>query len=848
MRPLRRTTAVAVCLMLVLALVPAAASAAALPPPPVGGVQLNGVRFIGRSGWAVGGFFVSGQPYAVVERTTDGGVTWTRKTIAAADYLSSVSMVSTSTGWAVGATPDTVYKTTDGGANWTPTLLTSNIFLTGSQPLAVHFRDASRGWVAGGSGSAGGTIWSTANGGTTWARTFNGPMYQDPYGNPVGSQTDLSGADSCDARHGFVVGTEFSPNRRAHIYRTADGGTTWIAETVPAGLTTLRGVAAVDAAHAWAVGGTSSAGRVVGWNGSSWSLSSIPAAGPLRAVTFADATHGWAVGDGGAILFCDGTTWTKQTSGTTVTLLGAFFTDSSHGWAVGTGDTILSTVDGGLHWVAPAPDTAPPVTTISGVPASWTKASVTFGLAATDAGSGVSKTYYRLGGGASTAYSGPVTVSTEGITSIAYWSVDKAGNTEAVKTATASIDKSPPVTTSDATGTYDGAATIHLSATDPYSGVASTRWVLDGGAARTGALVSLNTTGAHTLAFASVDAAGNVENTTTVPFTITGTPKPIGLVFDSVEGAGRYDTAVQASKRAFPTAGSADTIVLATGANWPDALGGASLAGAWGGPLLLTKPDALSGQVLAEAARLDVTRVVILGSTRAVSAAVETALKAASVNGHKLTVTRVGGTSRYETASKIADATLGVLASKGRAYDHTAFFATGGNFPDALAASPIAAAKGWPILLVRPDTPTTFTEGAIASLDVTRGIMLGSPRAVSTVVETRLKALLPAAPSRLSGATRYDTGIAIARFGVAGGQHWDGVAIAVGTNFPDALAGGVMQGKLGSVVLLTPGTKLNAAVGAELTAHKGDIATVRYLGSTIALSQTVRDSVEAALK
>lgn len=48
-------------------------------------------------------------------------------------------------------------------------------------------------------------------------------------------------------------------------------------------------------------------------------------------------------------------------------------------------------------------------------------------------------------------------------------------------------------------------------------------------------------------------------------------------------------------------------------------------------------------------------------------------------------------------------------------------------------------------------------------------------------------------------------------------------------------------------MLLTPGTSLDASVSAELTAHKDGIATVRFLGSTKALSQGVRDAVRRAL-
>jgi putative cell wall-binding protein len=317
---------------------------------------------------------------------------------------------------------------------------------------------------------------------------------------------------------------------------------------------------------------------------------------------------------------------------------------------------------------------------------------------------------------------------------------------------------------------------------------------------------------------------------------------------ERIFGAGRVETAVEASKRAYPTAGSARTIVLATGWNWPDALGGASLAGAYDGPLLLTKPDTLSSGVLAEARRLDATRVVILGSSAAVSAAVETALKGAVINSHGLAVSRIGGAGRYDTAARIASATVDVLKSRGRTYDGVAFFASGTSFSDSLAAFPISASKRWPILLVKSDGLQPQTEVAITKLGVRRGVMLGSTRAVSAAVETSLTRLLPAAPSRLAGADRYSTSIAIARFGVANGLRWDGVAIASGWDFPDAMAGGVMQGKLGSVVLLTPGSWLHPAVRAELAAHKAEIGTVRFLGSTMSLRRSVSDAVVAALR
>ncbi len=57
-----------------------------------------------------------------------------------------------------------------------------------------------------------------------------------------------------------------------------------------------------------------------------------------------------------------------------------------------------------------------------------------------------------------------------------------------------------------------------------------------------------------------------------------------------------------------------------------------------------------------------------------------------------------------------------------------------------------------------------------------------------------------------------------------------------------------MQGKDGSVLLLTPGTSLNATVASTLSANKATIHEVRFLGDTKAISQSVRTAVANALK
>jgi peptidoglycan/xylan/chitin deacetylase (PgdA/CDA1 family) len=167
-------------------------------------------------------------------------------------------------------------------------------------------------------------------------------------------------------------------------------------------------------------------------------------------------------------------------------------------------------------------DTTPPQTSLSpALPTTWVRSNVSFTLAATDDGgpSGIVTLYSLTPPGGTKSYTAPVTVTAQGVTSLSYWSVDAAGNAETSHTGTIRIDSSAPVTTSNAKSRYARTATIRLTATDRYSGVAATRFSLDGAAYKTGTSVTAGT-GSHTLRFYSTDVAGNTESVRTVRFTV----------------------------------------------------------------------------------------------------------------------------------------------------------------------------------------------------------------------------------------------------------------------------------------------------------------------------------------
>lgn len=148
------------------------------------------------------------------------------------------------------------------------------------------------------------------------------------------------------------------------------------------------------------------------------------------------------------------------------------------------------------------------------------KATVT--LDATDSGSGVGKTEYKLDDAEFAEYTKPVEVAAPGEHTVTYRATDNSGNTSEAGTAKFSVvevddgDQDPPVVKAtvsglqDANWNYVGKATVTLSATDEESGVRTLRYSLDGGSYTPyGEPVVLTDPGKHTVLFHAVDQIGN---------------------------------------------------------------------------------------------------------------------------------------------------------------------------------------------------------------------------------------------------------------------------------------------------------------------------------------------------
>lgn len=294
-------------------------------------------------------------------------------------------------------------------------------------------------------------------------------------------------------------------------------------------------------------------------------------------------------------------------------------------------------------------------------------------------------------------------------------------------------------------------------------------------------------------------------------------------------GADRYATAVAISQARFPDPGVGVPVVyVASGVNYPDALAAGPAAIVRGGVLLTTNPTSLPAVVRQELVRLHPQRVVVVGGVNSVSDSVLAQISSAVGGG---IVDRIGGATRYETARMIVD----------DAFDRAnyIYLATGRNYPDALSAGPAAGVGGAAVVLIDGSASSLDQEtiDLIVRQNPYQIYLVGGPQAISPSIEAQLRNLFlyPTGIDRFAGWDRYETSYLINQDAFYG--HSDAAFTAVGTNFADALTGGVLAGAWKSPLYLTPSTCLMPVVPNFMVKHGSNLLVL--LGGTAALSPAV---------
>lgn len=179
--------------------------------------------------------------------------------------------------------------------------------------------------------------------------------------------------------------------------------------------------------------------------------------------------------------------------------------------------------------------------------------------------------------------------------------------------------------------------------------------------------------------------------------------------------------------------------------------------------------------------------------------------------------TRIEGKSRYLTAIEVS--------TKGWANGGapTVVIASGENFPDALAGSPLAKKLNAPILLVRKSSVDAEVIAEMKRLGAKKAIILGGTGTISSTVESKLNTV--ATVERIAGQSRFETAEKIAE--KVGGST---AVVVNGSSFADSLAIASYAAQKGMPILLTTATDIR---------FKQKYSNYIVVGGTKAVSNTV---------
>ena len=208
------------------------------------------------------------------------------------------------------------------------------------------------------------------------------------------------------------------------------------------------------------------------------------------------------------------------------------------------------------------------------------------------------------------------------------------------------------------------------------------------------------------------------------------------LVAERVYGSTRYETSYNLFNKGWQTS---DTVILASGVDYPDALTATPLAGKYNAPILLSKNTTLDSQPDLKLTLINkrVKNVIIVGGQTAIPQVIQDQIAALGIN-----VRRIGGSDRYETSALIASE-IGVNNGE-------VALAYGLSFADGLSIASIAAKKQMPILLTKNNIIPNATKNFINNNNINKTYLVGSTTVISAQVASQSKG-----PERLGGANRY---------------------------------------------------------------------------------------------
>ncbi len=291
-----------------------------------------------------------------------------------------------------------------------------------------------------------------------------------------------------------------------------------------------------------------------------------------------------------------------------------------------------------------------------------------------------------------------------------------------------------------------------------------------------------------------------------------------------LSGANRYVTSLEVAKKVNP---NPDTVVLAYGQNYPDAIAGSVLT-INNIPMILVNKNSIPSDMHSYISKAD--NAIILGGYGALSASIEEELASLGVNN----VQRLRGSNRYETAVAISN-----YVGNTDGY----ILASGSNYPDAISGSVLTYQDGekYPILLTPKNALPNSVKNKIQNAE--KVYILGGKGVISQNVENELNQLNVQEIIRLGGKNRYETALKICKEV----ESPDKIALVSGRNFPDALSASALATKHSAPVLLSEKDSLPAGQG-YLYNNNPTINEAFIVGGSGVIGGAVLDEVESLIR
>ncbi len=317
-------------------------------------------------------------------------------------------------------------------------------------------------------------------------------------------------------------------------------------------------------------------------------------------------------------------------------------------------------------------------------------------------------------------------------------------------------------------------------------------------------------------------------STTAWTFKIDDVPS-VELEVLRLSGPNRFATNLEVNRH---TSEANKPLFVATGASFADALAAGPAVSSVDGSLALTSKTLLTADLEAFIKEKKPSEVYVIGGTNAVSSAVVMQLEAASGKS----VERIFGADRYATSTAIFDRFFA-----GKTLDGV-LVATGRSYPDALSASAAGGSLNRPVVLVDGKKATDLPPSVVNTLadaNSKHAVIVGGTNAVSSVLESSLQAK-DFTTKRLSGASRYETNMAVNQYVDTLAAEKTSVWVATGGAFPDALSASVPAGDPDKRLVLSNGKCLPKPVVSEwINGAESKVTNVTLVGGVKALADSV---------